>query len=137
MSAIVDFQYYSETYMGTEANEASFPALVAHASRMVAAMTRFRVTDDNFDSFPGIIKTMYRLAICSQIDFLALNGLDSINSTGGGGFTVGKVTVHAAAASDAGGAMSAFISPAAIAYLEQSGLMNPQVATFEGWCGGC
>ena len=127
MSAIVDFPYYSETYMGKEAEQTSFLALYAHASRMIAAMTRWQVTEENFDSLPSLTQTQYRLAICSQIDFLAINGLDSITGGSGGGFTVGKVTVHEGSKASAGGAMSANISPAAVLYLEQSGLMNPAV----------
>lgn len=135
MSAIVDWNYYSNTYMGTEADETTFPALYAHASRMIAAMTRWQVTDENISTYPELIQTQYRLAICSQVDFLSLNGMESINDTSGGGFTVGKVTVHGRASSAAGGAMSASISPAALLYLEQTGLMNPAVPVV-GPCGG-
>ena len=127
MSAIVDFTYYYNVYMGTEADQTSFPALYAHASRMIAAMTRWQVTEDNFDPLPALVQTLYKLAICSQVDYLAINGLDSINGGGDGGFTVGKVTVHEGSKASAGGAMSANISPAAMLYLEQSGLMNPAV----------
>ena len=132
MSAIVDYQYYSTVYMGKDADNTSFPALNAHATRMVQAMTRWKVDENNFGSLHPLVQTQYRLAICSQIDFLALNGLESINETGGGGFTVGKVTVHAKASSSAGGAMSGSISPAALLYLEQTGLMNPAVPVVGG-----
>ena len=127
MSAIVDFQYYSETYKGNEADETSFPALNAHASRVIGAITRWQVTDENFSDLPSFIQTLYKLAICSQVDFLAINGVDSLNSGGEVGFTVGKVRVDGRAKASAGGAMSANISPAAISYLEQTGLMNPAV----------
>ena len=128
MSAIVDYQYYSETYMGSEADVASFPALNAHASRVVAMMTRWRVNENNIDRLPELIQTMYRLAVCSQIDFLAINGVDSLtDGEGSVGFSVGKVRVDGNAKTGAGGAMSASISPAAVSYLEQSGLMNPAV----------
>ena len=132
MSAIVDYSYYSSIYMGTEVDQASFPALNAHASRMVDAMTRWQVNEQNFSEFPELVQTMYKLAVCSQIDFLSLNGLESINDAGSSGFTVGKVTVHGKSASVAGGAMSANISPATILYLEQSGLMNPAVPVAGG-----
>lgn len=133
MSAVVDFQYYSETYMGSEADSTSFPALYAHASRIICALTRWQVTDENFSEFPSIVQTQYKLAVCSQIDFLAINGVDEMNSgEGNGGFTVGKVTVHGNSnGSGKGGAMSAYISPAAILYLEQSGLMYPGVAVVQ------
>ena len=132
MSAIVDYQYYSSVYMGNEADQASFPALMAHAERMIASMARWRVNEENFSSLPAIIQTQYKLAICSQIDFLSLNGLESVNDSRGGGFTVGKVTVHANASSRSGGAMSGNISPASLLYLEQTGLMNPSVPVYGG-----
>jgi succinyl-CoA synthetase beta subunit len=127
MSAIVDFCYYQSVYMGTEADPASFPALNAHASRVVANMTRWQVTPENLEQFPSLVQTLYKLAICSQIDFLAINGVESINSGDDVGFSVGKVRVDGKARSSAGGAMSASISPATISYLEQTGLMNPSV----------
>lgn len=130
MSAIVDFQYYSETYKGNEADETSFPALYAHASRIVSVMTRWQVTEETFSNFPSITQTQIQLAICSQIDFLAINGIDEMNSgEGSNGFTVGKVSVHGSNSYNPGkrGAMSAYISPAATMYLEQTGLMYPGV----------
>lgn len=133
MSAIVDFAYYTDTYKGNEADETSFPALYAHASRIVSVMTRWQVTEETFPEFPSIVKTQIQLAICSQIDFLAINGLDDMNSgEGDGGFTVGKVTVHGNSnSSGKGGAMSAYISPAATMYLEQTGLMYPGVGVLQ------
>ena len=134
MSAIVDFQYYSETYKGTEADEASFPALNAHASRVIGMMARWQVDETNFDRLPSFVQTLYRLAICSQVDFLAINGVDSMtDGEGSVGFSVGKVRVDGRSKSGAGGAMSASISPAAISYLEQSGLMYPGVPVAEGF----
>ena len=132
MSAIVSEDYYFNTYQGGEADEAVFPALCAHAERMIGTITHWAVNESNFSGLPGMIQTMYRLAVCSQIDFLALNGLEALQGMAGGngGFTVGKVTVHGKAATAAGGVLRDGISPAAIAYLEQTGLMNPQVPTF-------
>ena len=133
MSAIVDFAYYQGTYMGTETDNASFPALYAHASRVVGAMTRWQVTEENFSTFPAFVQTLYKLALCSQVDFLAINGVDVISSgSSAGGFTVGKVRVDGKAAAS-GGAMSANVSPAAVAYLEQTGLLYPGVPVSEAW----
>lgn len=134
MSAIVDFAYYTGTYMGTEANEASFPALYAHASRVIGAMTRWQVTEENFATFPAFVQTLYRLAICSQVDFLSINGVESLNTTGGVGFTVGKVRVDGYASARTVGALSADVSPAAVAYLEQTGLLNPAVPVWGCLC---
>ena len=134
MSAIVDFTYYSSVYMGTEANQTSFPALNAHASRVIASMTRWQVDEDNFGELPSMIQTLYKLAICSQIDFLSINGVESISDGAESvGFSVGKVRVDGKSKASTGGAMSASISPAAVSYLEQTGLMNPAVPV----AGGC
>ena len=124
---IVDFQYYSTVYKGTEADSASFPTLAAHAHRIIDAMSRWQVNEDNFSSFPEFVQRMYKLSVCSQVDFLAIEGIDSMNSGDSGGFTVGKVTIHGKTGTGSAGAMSSYISAASIDYLEQSGLMNPSV----------
>ena len=81
---------------------------------------------------PSFTQTLYRLAVCSQVDFLAFNGVESMSAGESDGFTVGKVRVDAKAASSAGGAMSASVSPAAKMYLEQTGLLYPGVPVFGG-----
>ena len=123
MSAIVDYSSYTNTYMGNEATQAAFPALYAHASRVIGAITRWQVDENNFAELPELTQTLYKNAICSQVDFLAINGVESISGGAGVGFSVGKVRVDGKANASASGAMSASISPAAIMYLEQSGLM--------------
>ena len=128
---VVDFTFYSSVYGGTDADQASFPALCARASDVIGAVTHW-ADDAKILSLPPMIQLLYKKAICAQVDFLSINGMDSLNETETGGFTVGKVTVHGKA-STAGGRMAESISPLAIAYLEQTGLMNPQVPTFEGW----
>lgn len=133
MGVIVDFSFYTDQYMGTETDEASFPSLNAHASRIIGAITHWQVSEETIDNFPSMIRTLYRLAVCSQIDFLAINGVESISGGNDTGFTVGKVRVDGRSGTSGGGAMSMNISPAAKAYLEQTGLMNPQVATVDRW----
>ena len=134
MSAIVDYAYYTGTYMGTEADQASFPALYAHASRVIGAMTRWQVTEENFGTFPTFVQTLYKLALCAQVDTLAINGVESLSTTGGVGFTVGKVRVDSSNRALTGGALSASVSPAAVAYLEQTGLLNPAVPVWGCVC---
>ena len=129
---IVDWEFYSTVYMGQDADQASFPALCARASDIVGALTHW-VDDATILTLPAQIQTLYKKAICAQIDFLAINGMDSLNETASAGFTVGKVTVHGKASAQGGGRLQEGISPLAVGYLEQTGLMNPQVPTFEGW----
>ena len=125
MSAIVDYEYYSVVYMGSEADAASFPALCARATDIVGALTRWA----DVSTLPEFVQTLFKKAVCAQVDFFAVNGLDSLSGASGQGFTVGKVSVSGS--SDAGmkGAMSMHIAPMALMYLEQSGLLNPQVET--------
>lgn len=137
---VVDYAFYSGVYMGKEADETSFPALCARASDVIGAMTHW-LDEAKIMSLPARILTLYKKAICAQIDFFALNGVETINETGSGGFTVGKVTVHGKQNSGgySGGRMAEAVSPQALLYLEQTGLMNPHVATvgdarlFGGW----
>ena len=130
---VVDYTFYSTVYMGNDADQGSFPALCARASDVVGALTKWAVDENTISNYHPMVQLLYKKAVCAQIDFFAINGTDSVNDSGNGGFTVGKVTIHAKAANKSGGAMSGSISPAAIMYLETTGLMNPQVPTFEGW----
>ena len=129
MSAIVDYQFYADTYMGTEADQASFPALCARAEDIVGAMARWQVTADNIGEYPALTQTLYRKAICAQVDFFAVNGLDSavISANTDNGFTVGKVSVHGRSGARATGCMSGNVAPMVQMYLEQTGLLNPAV----------
>ena len=129
---VVDFTFYSTVYGGTDATTQTFPALCARASDVIGAVTHW-VDDATIITLPEFIQTLYRKAVCAQIDFLSINGMDSLNETETGGFTVGKVTVHGKNANKSGGRLSESVSPLAIAYLEQTGLMNPQIPTLEGW----
>ena len=125
MSAIVDYEFYATVYMGSEADAASFPALCARASDIVGAMTRW--TD--VSHLPEWIQTLVKKAVCAQVDYFAVNGLDSIAGGDDQGFTVGKVSVSGSTDTGMKGAMASHIASMALMYLEQSGLLNPQVET--------
>jgi hypothetical protein len=139
--AIVNFEYYSETYLGKEATAEDFPAFDARAEDVIGAMVRWKVTDDTIGDLPALTQTMYKKAVCAQIDFFAVNGLDVIaSSSNGPGFTVGKVSVSGKSGSGLmrSGAMADYIAPMALMYLEQTGLLNPAVPVapsepFLGW----
>ena len=129
---VVDFGFYSNVYMGTDVEEASFPALCARASDVIGAMTHWVVDENTIARLPVLQQTLYKKAVCAQVDFFAINGTDSVNESGNSGFTVGKVTIHGNASSSVG-KLSESVSPMALSYLEQTGLMNPQIPTIEGW----
>ena len=122
---VVDYTFYSTVYGGTDATAQTFPALCARASDIIGAVTHW-VDENEVVTLPAPIPTLYKKAVCAQVDFLAINGTDSLNEAATGGFTVGKVTVHAKPSSECAGKLRESISPLAIGYLEQTGLMNPQ-----------
>lgn len=129
---VVDFAFYNAVYGGTDATAQTFPALCARASDIIGAVTHW-VDGNKVLTLPEPVPTLYKKAICAQVDFLSINGMDSLNESATGGYTVGKVTVQAKAASGNCGKLTESISPLAIGYLEQTGLMNPQIPTLEGW----
>lgn len=126
----VDFTYYSTVYLGQEADATSFPALCARAEDVIGAMARWQ-EPGTFDPFQ---MTLYKKAICAQVDYFAVNGLDSVAGGNERGFTVGKVSISGKSGSDMvrKGAMAGNVSPMAQLYLEQSGLMHPAVPVAEG-----
>ena len=131
MSAIVDYTFYTSVYMGTEAEEASFPALCSRACDVVGAMTRW--VDPETLTEP--VLTLYKKAVCAEVDYFALNGFESVSGGNDRGFTVGKVSVSGKTGGELkhDGAMSSHVSPLVIMYLEQTGLLNPAVPVV----GGC
>lgn len=130
---VVDFSFYCNVYRGTDATEQTFSALCARASDVIGAVTHWKVDETTISNLHVMVQQLYKKAVCAQVDFLSINGMDSLNETETAGWTVGKVTIHGKNSTKAGGSMSESISPLAIMYLEQTGLMNPQVPTLEGW----
>ena len=139
--AIVDYSYYSETYLGEPIAVSDFPRAEARAERLITQITHGRAA--NYTALPTFQQKAIMDAICAQIEYYALMGVDiSIAGETSSGWTVGKVRVDGGNANKATGAVS-MVCPAAIAILEQTGLMNPQVGTFGepplvpypwGWC---
>lgn len=121
--SMVSYAFYAETYFGTVATEASFPMLSARAEDIIAAATRYAVTDATLARHPAIVQEMYKKAICAQIDYVGLNGYESVVAGEAESFTVGKVSVKSGNGAQATRAGSVALSPLAIMYLEQSGLL--------------
>ena len=128
--AVIDQTYFVEVYHGDTMPPEDFAKLEARAEDVVGALTRWQVTDETIAALPERTQTLYKKAVCAQVDFFALNGLETLqqNANGGPGFTVGKVSVQSGSGqSTRGGALSAAISPLALTYLSQTGLMYPGV----------
>ena len=127
---IVCIDYYSNTYFGEPIAPSEFQRASAKAERAVTQITHGRAAA--YASLPDFQQAAIRDAICAQIEYYAINGTDvSINGENGcNGWTVGKVHVNGSAGNTAArSAGASMICAAAVATLEQSGLMNPQVET--------
>lgn len=133
---IVDLDWYLTVYMGQEADPTSFPPLCARAEDVIGSMTHWQVTCETFPQLHPTQRALYKKAICAQVDFFAVNGLDSVTDNNENGFTVGKVRIGGQSGFfntvQNKGAMENHIAPLAIMYLEQSGLMNPSVPVVQG-----
>ena len=126
--AAVTFDFYMNTYRGDPAvTESAFQRLEARAEDAVNALIRFRAV-------PAQWEKQYQKAICAQVEYYAIYGIEAASAgLMENSFTVGKVSVGGGASSRSGGA--SMISPQAVAYLEQTGLLNPAVpvAGARGW----
>ena len=126
---LVSYSYYSNTYLGEPIAETEFPRAEAKAERAVHLMTYGRA--QNFDALTTFQKQAVMDAICAQVEYYAIMGTDvSVNGdTGGAGWTVGKVHVNGSGAAASRAGAASMLCAAAVAALEQTGLMNPQVET--------
>jgi hypothetical protein len=128
--AIVTLEYYNETYIGETIAEADFPRAEARAERIIAQITHGRATAETFAALPAFQQAAVKEAICAQIEYYALYGVEvSISGKTADGWTVGKVRVDGGSSAAARTGAPTMVSPSAIAALEQTGLLNPHVAT--------
>ena len=133
--AIVTESYYKNTYLGEPIATADFPRAEARAERMIAQMTHGRATEATFAALPKFQQDAVKEAICAQIEYYAVYGVEiSISGKTADGWTVGKVRVDKSSGGSASTGPASMVCPSAIAALEQTGLLNPQVPTLgEPW----
>lgn len=126
--AIVDFEYYTNEYLGEAIAECQFPQYLKRATRAITLITHGRAAD--FAVLPAFQQEALKEAVCAQMEYYVQEGLEiSISGDSSGGWTVGKVRVDKGGSSSVSGNSSAqsMISPGVIAILEQTGLLNPAV----------
>ena len=135
--AIVTLDYYTNVYFGEPIAEEDFPRYEATAERIIKQITHGRAA--NYAALHPFQQEAVQTAICAQMEYYALYGIDlAAAGRQDGGFTVGKVRIDGAGASALGA--RSMTAPAAIAALEQTGLMDPAVPTLDllapgwGWC---
>lgn len=134
--AIVDYDYYVNTFFGETIAECQFPQYLAKATRAIILITHGRAAD--YAVLPAFQQAAIRDAICAQIEYYVAEGLEiSINGDSAGGWTVGKVRVDKGSSSSGSVSIAGtMIGAGVIAILEQSGLMNPSVPVVSsawGW----
>lgn len=128
--AAVTYEYYTSTYIGDPSvTEADFPRMEARAEDIVNQAIRYQ-------SVPSMWEAAYQNAICAQVDYYAIYGIDlAVGGIASDGFTVGKVSVSGPSSQSSQNSMTgaaSMLAPAALAYLEQTGLMSPSVPA-AGW----
>ena len=114
---IVDYAYFTDTYLGEGVAESDFPRLEMRSEDALNDLTRGQL--DNFDSFDSDIQTLVKKAICAQIEYYDNYTTEVGFLESEKGFTVGKVSVTSGQAEGE----KTFISPRAIGYLERAGLL--------------
>ena len=128
--AIVTYAYYTSTYLGETIAQEDFPKYEKRAERIIDQITHGRATEESFAALPLFQQNAVKEAICAQIDYFELYGLDvAISGKTADGWTVGKVRVDGGKSASASVGARSMVSPSAFAALEQTGLLNPQVPT--------
>lgn len=125
---IVSYEYYTSTYMGESIAETDFPRYDLRAEAIIRNITKGAT--DNFSSMTTATQEAVQNAICAQIEYFSVYGTETaLSGRTGGSFTVGKVSVTNGSEVKTGA--SSMVCPLAIAFLEQTGLLNPAVATVD------
>ena len=131
--AIVDLNYYNNIYFGETIATADFPRYERRAEDLINTVTRgqYPIMLDKLGTSTAAtaLTNAYKNAICAQIEYFKASGLLSVTTgTSGDSFTVGKVSVNkgnnGATFSNRG---TALLSPLAMSYLEQTGLLGRAV----------
>lgn len=128
--AIVSYDFYNGSFLGLPVAAADFPKYEAYAERLIGRATKGRVSEDNLATFPTWVQDAYKDAICEQINYFCIYGITvSVTGLTGAGFRVGEVSVNDGGGSSAKIGAASMLAPGAVAALETTGLLNPQVDT--------
>lgn len=130
--AIVTYEYYNNTYYGEPIAKAAFPRYELRAEELIASITR----GADHDSLPSAFQTAYKKAICAQVEYYVLQGINVATegaSTGDASYTIGKISVGRGGSGSSAAASGGYsmIAPAARGYLEQTGLLSRHVDTLD------
>lgn len=130
--AIVTYSYYTTVYLGETIAADDFPKIEARAERAIIQLTHGRAA--NFAALHPFQQEAIQTAICAQCEYYALYGEEiGVNGdTGTSGWSIGEMRINgrsSSAAANKENIAATMICSGAIAALEQTGLLNPQVET--------
>lgn len=125
--AYIDWGYFTNSYYGVGVTETNFTRFEARAEELIDQQTRFVVKKKGLTSFPNDVQELIKKAVCSQVEYYGEYGLNVGFGAEDTGFTVGKVSVQAPNQGTLGDRVKHLISPRALGYLEQTGLLNRSV----------
>ena len=129
--AYITLEEYAELYGQPTISEADLPVYASQASDLIDSITQYRIIQaGGLNVFPPLVQQLVAKATAAQVLYFIQNGgIETVLSgQTGAGYTVGKVHIDGAGAS--GGAQTAaqmMISPLAVTFLEQTGLMERRI----------
>ena len=132
--AYIDAEYYNNTYKGVDAGD-DLDRYIERASDLVDQVTGYKIRD--FEALPPFIQEQVKKATAAQVEFYVLNGgpegVDgndgSLNQVAIGSFEyqTGRMGQQTPA-----GKQEHRVAPAALAYLEPTGLLYRGVRVYGG-----
>lgn len=127
--ALVTEDFYKNEYYGEPIATEDFPRYESRAEDAVLGYIMLNAT--SVPCLPAGVQTLVKKAICAEIEYLWEYGITvlSFGQEAGGGFTTGKVSVHAGNSANVETGARSMIAPAVLVYLEQTGLLGRQVET--------
>lgn len=116
--------FYNTEFAGEPVPETDFPSLCARAAEIVEDMTMYRLNEDTFPTFPAIVQTRIKKAICAQVEYLDANGGSEVDTgTELSSAALGKFSYSAGAAAGTGSASGSSYAPRAMRILAPTGML--------------
>ena len=117
---IVTYLYFISFCPESGISEADFNNLNPQSQEIIDLYLNGKLAD--FATYDVKTQELIKKAICKQVEYYDSYGLSVGFAEEERGFTVGKVSVHDMNRSSQTGLIKTYLSPIAIAYLEQTGL---------------
>lgn len=132
--AYITYDQYIGFYGTCPISEEEFPMYAGLASDAIDNITQYRISGGGgISALPVFIQTLIQKATAAQVLYFTQVGLETVlTGQAGQSFTVGKVSVNGGGLANQSGKKigALMVSPLAIAYLEQTPLMERRVGVF-------